>query len=46
MFQVQKLWQWVIPVLKTGITNMTVETVADWGTCYATVSVSLYYYDY
>ena len=37
--QVQALWAWLVPVLKTTLSNFTVESIVDWGTCYATASV-------
>ena len=34
----QALWEMLKPVVQTGIANVTVETVEDWGTCMATAS--------
>ncbi len=34
------MWEWLGPVLKTALGNVTVESVADWGTCFATAAVS------
>ena len=34
------MWKWLIPILKTALANFTVESIADWGTCFATASVS------
>lgn len=33
---VSKMWDVVLPVIRTALTNLTVETVADWGVCCAT----------
>lgn len=38
--QVEKLWQLLCPLIKTALTNITVETYTDWGTCIATACVS------
>ena len=32
------MWEWLIPLLKTALSNITTETVVDWGTCIATSS--------
>ncbi|CAI5658584.1 unnamed protein product [Oreochromis niloticus] len=34
--KVEKLWQLLCPLIKTALTNITVETYTDWGTCIAT----------
>ncbi|XP_068219564.1 proteasome activator complex subunit 4-like isoform X1 [Palaemon carinicauda] len=34
----QALWEMLKPIMQTGISNVTVETVEDWGTCMATAS--------
>jgi len=34
------LWQSLVPIIRRALLNMTVETVADWGVCFATASVS------
>ncbi|KAM9831639.1 proteasome activator complex subunit 4B-like [Neosynchiropus ocellatus] len=36
--KVNKLWQILCPLIKTALTNVTVETYTDWGTCIATAS--------
>ncbi|CAH1792985.1 unnamed protein product, partial [Owenia fusiformis] len=36
--KVTAMWEWLCPVLRTALNNMTVETVEDWGTCFATMS--------
>ncbi|KAF3826779.1 hypothetical protein GH733_009304 [Mirounga leonina] len=33
---VEKLWQLLCPLLRTALSNITVETYNDWGTCIAT----------
>ena len=38
--QTSAMWEWLGPVLKTALGNVTVESVADWGTCFATSAVS------
>ena len=35
------MWEWLLPVIKTAITNISVESVRDWGTCFATSSVCI-----
>jgi proteasome activator subunit 4 len=32
------LWQSLVPIIRRALLNMTVETVADWGVCFATAS--------
>lgn len=39
--QVEGLWQLLCPLLRTALSNITIETYADWGTCIATACVSL-----
>jgi len=34
--KVEKLWQLLCPLLRTALSNITVETYNDWGTCIAT----------
>uniref|UniRef100_A0A673BIM3 Proteasome activator subunit 4b n=1 Tax=Sphaeramia orbicularis TaxID=375764 RepID=A0A673BIM3_9TELE len=34
--KVDKLWQLLCPLIRTALTNITVETYTDWGTCIAT----------
>ena len=34
------MWAWLIPVLKSALVNFTIESLTDWGTCFATASVS------
>ena len=36
----QRLWTWLVPVLRRLLGNVTVETIRDWGTCFATASES------
>jgi len=38
--KVSALWQSLVPIIRLALLNMTVETVADWGVCFATASVS------
>jgi hypothetical protein len=38
--KVSALWQSLIPIVRLALLNMTVETVVDWGVCFATASVS------
>lgn len=40
--QVEGLWQLLCPLLRTALSNITIETYADWGTCIATACVSLF----
>ncbi|XP_015588278.1 proteasome activator complex subunit 4B [Cephus cinctus] len=30
------MWEVLLPIIRTTLTNLTVETVADWGVCFAT----------
>ena len=34
------MWSWLIPLIKTAVANMSVECQFDWGTAFATASVS------
>ncbi|KAM7381432.1 hypothetical protein PAMA_012322 [Pampus argenteus] len=34
--KVDRLWQLLCPLIRTALTNITVETFTDWGTCIAT----------
>ena len=34
------LWSWLVPVLRGLLGKVTVETIKDWGTCFATASES------
>ena len=34
------LWDWLVPVLRSLLGKVTVETIGDWGTCFATASES------
>ena len=34
------LWEWLVPVLRRLLGKVTVETIGDWGTCFATASES------
>ena len=36
----QELWGWLVPVLRQLLSKVTVETIGDWGTCFATASES------
>ncbi len=38
--QVESLWELLCPLLRTALSNITIETYADWGTCIATACVS------
>ncbi|XP_036402211.1 proteasome activator complex subunit 4A [Megalops cyprinoides] len=38
--KVEKLWQLLCPLIRTALSNITVETYADWGTCIATACES------
>ncbi|XP_030627610.1 proteasome activator complex subunit 4A [Chanos chanos] len=38
--KVEKLWALLCPLLRTALSNITVETYADWGTCIATACES------
>uniref|UniRef100_A0A4W3GX57 Proteasome activator subunit 4b n=1 Tax=Callorhinchus milii TaxID=7868 RepID=A0A4W3GX57_CALMI len=38
--KVEKLWEVLYPLLKTALSNITVETYSDWGTCIATACES------
>ncbi|XP_013404552.1 proteasome activator complex subunit 4 [Lingula anatina] len=38
--KVSSMWEWLVPVLRFAINNMTTESVTDWGTCFATASES------
>jgi hypothetical protein len=38
--KVSALWQSLVPLIRLALVNMTEETVADWGVCFATASVS------
>lgn len=37
--QVEALWAFLIPLMRTALSKITVETYADWGTCVATACV-------
>lgn len=37
----EKLWDLLCPMLRKALSNITVETYGDWGTCIATACVSL-----
>ncbi|EFN87710.1 proteasome activator complex subunit 4B [Harpegnathos saltator] len=32
-----EMWQSLLPIVRTALSNLTEETVIDWGTCFATV---------
>ena len=36
----EALWSWLVPVLRGLLGKVTVETIKDWGTCFATASES------
>uniref|UniRef100_A0A673FRQ3 Proteasome activator complex subunit 4B-like n=1 Tax=Sinocyclocheilus rhinocerous TaxID=307959 RepID=A0A673FRQ3_9TELE len=38
--KVEALWKFLIPLMRTALSNITVETYADWGTCVATACES------
>uniref|UniRef100_A0AAR2IXF8 Proteasome activator Blm10 mid region domain-containing protein n=1 Tax=Pygocentrus nattereri TaxID=42514 RepID=A0AAR2IXF8_PYGNA len=38
--QVEALWAFLIPLMRTALSNITVETYTDWGTCVATACES------
>lgn len=38
--QVEALWQFLIPLMRRALSNITVETYTDWGTCIATACES------
>ncbi|KAM9803831.1 proteasome activator complex subunit 4A [Neosynchiropus ocellatus] len=38
--KVENLWQLLCPLLRTALSNITIETYADWGTCIATACES------
>ncbi|KAM7385735.1 hypothetical protein PAMP_001796 [Pampus punctatissimus] len=38
--KVESLWELLCPLLRTALSNITVETYADWGTCIATACES------
>uniref|UniRef100_A0A672JBT1 Proteasome activator subunit 4a n=1 Tax=Salarias fasciatus TaxID=181472 RepID=A0A672JBT1_SALFA len=38
--KVENLWQLLCPLLHTALSNITIETYADWGTCIATACES------
>lgn len=38
--KVEKLWAMLCPLLRTALSNITIETYADWGTCIATACES------
>uniref|UniRef100_A0A8D3CRE5 Proteasome activator subunit 4 n=2 Tax=Scophthalmus maximus TaxID=52904 RepID=A0A8D3CRE5_SCOMX len=37
--KVESLWELLCPLLRTALSNITIETYADWGTCIATASL-------
>ena len=43
--QLQSMWAWLIPVLKSALVNFTIESLTDWGTCFATASVRFLHSD-
>uniref|UniRef100_A0AAR2INB5 Proteasome activator Blm10 mid region domain-containing protein n=1 Tax=Pygocentrus nattereri TaxID=42514 RepID=A0AAR2INB5_PYGNA len=38
--KVEKLWAMLCPILRTALSNITIETYGDWGTCIATACES------
>uniref|UniRef100_A0A7N8XL65 Proteasome activator subunit 4a n=1 Tax=Mastacembelus armatus TaxID=205130 RepID=A0A7N8XL65_9TELE len=38
--RVESLWELLCPLLRTALSNITIETYADWGTCIATACES------
>lgn len=36
--KVSGLWQTLTPIIRIALSNMTVETISDWGICFATAS--------
>uniref|UniRef100_A0A672NC27 Proteasome activator complex subunit 4B n=1 Tax=Sinocyclocheilus grahami TaxID=75366 RepID=A0A672NC27_SINGR len=38
--KVEALWKFLIPLMRTALSNITIETYADWGTCVATACES------
>jgi len=36
--KLKSMWEWLIPVLRTALVSFTVESIRDWGTCFATCS--------
>ncbi|KAK1171117.1 proteasome activator complex subunit 4-like [Acipenser oxyrinchus oxyrinchus] len=38
--KVEKLWEFLCPLIRIALTNITVETYSDWGTCIATACES------
>ncbi|XP_034148172.1 proteasome activator complex subunit 4A isoform X4 [Esox lucius] len=38
--KVESLWEFLCPLIRTALNNITVETYADWGTCIATACES------
>uniref|UniRef100_A0AAQ5XJE7 Proteasome activator complex subunit 4 C-terminal domain-containing protein n=1 Tax=Amphiprion ocellaris TaxID=80972 RepID=A0AAQ5XJE7_AMPOC len=38
--KVESLWELLCPLLRTALSNITIETYADWGTCIATACES------
>ena len=41
-FQTKALWDWAVPILRSGLNNLTVSTVNDWSSFYTNVSVSIH----
>merc|ERR1719186_2323673 len=36
----ESLWSWLVPLIRSAVDKVTVETIGDWGTCFATSSES------
>jgi proteasome activator subunit 4 len=37
--KIDALWKELCPIVRSALSNMTVETVGDWGICFATAAV-------
>ena len=37
--QTAAYWEWLLPIIQTAVSNISVACVEDWGTCFATASV-------
>jgi len=36
----ESLWSWLVPLIRAAVDKVTVETIGDWGICFATASES------
>lgn len=43
LLQIENLWEVLCPLLRTALSNITIETYADWGTCIATACVRFFF---